>query len=379
MDFNLDEEYRILKETVRKFCETEWAPIAAKVDGAEDFPDEQWNKLKELGLLGMGIPEEYGGSFRDYLSMAVTSLEMGRVEAGIATSFGAHALLCANNIARNATDTQKAEYLPSLANGECIGCLAITEPSAGSDAMSLKTTARKDGDSYVISGTKTFITNAPIADIALVYATVDPALGARGICGFIVEKGFPGYSAGKKFEKMGLRASPTGEIVLDECRVPAKNLLGGVEGRGSAHMLKGLDIERAMWSAIAIGIARRAFEYSRTYVLDRVQFGQPLINFQMVQDKLATMATSLEASELLLNKTIWLIDREEDSRMLASYLKLFACEMVNLVTADAVHLHGGYGYMREFPVEKLMRDAKVFAIGAGTSEVQKMIIAHYLH
>jgi isovaleryl-CoA dehydrogenase len=380
MNFDLTQEQNMLKETVRKFAEKEVAPYVEEMDREEKFIDEIWEKAKTLGFHGMGIPAEYDGMLTDYLSFCLMGEELGKVDAGVATTFGAHALLCANNIARNATEEQKKKYLPVLASGNKKGCMGLTEPGAGSDAISLKTRARKVGKEYILNGAKTFISNAPFADIALIYATTDPSLGVAGICTFIVEKDFPGYHVGRKLSKMGLRSSPTGEIIMEDCHVPEENLLGGVEGKGLRQMFSGLDVERFMWGGLAIGIAQAAFDAALKYSKEREQFGQPIFNFEMIQDKLATMLVELEAARLLTYKglTYWDQGKFKEARMLAAQSKLYACEMANRVTADAVHIHGGYGYMKEFPVERYMRDAKVFPIGAGTSEVQKLIIANYL-
>ncbi len=375
MDFKLTDEQRMLRETVRKFSEKEIAPLVEEMDQEETFKEELWDKAKPLGFLGMGVHQEYGGMLTDYLSFGIMGEELGRVDAGVATVYGAHGLLCANNISRNGTEDQKKKYLPLLASGERRGCMGLTEPGAGSDAISLKTTARKEGSEYILNGTKTFISNAPIADVALIYAQ-----GPGGLCTFIVEKDFPGYSVGRKLSKMGLRSSPTGEIVMEECRVPEENLMGGVEGQGLKQMFSGLDVERFMWSCLAIGIAQAAFEAALQYTKEREQFGQPIFNFQMIQDKLATMLVELEAARLITYKglTCWDEGNFKEARMLAAQAKLYACEMAVRVTGEAVHIHGGYGYMKEYPVERYMRDAKVFPIGAGTTEVQKLIISHYL-
>ncbi len=375
MDFKLTDEQRMLRETVRKFSEKEIAPLVEEMDQEETFKEVLWDKAKPLGFLGMGVHQEYGGMLTDYLSFGIMGEELGRVDAGVATVYGAHGLLCANNISRNGTEDQKKKYLPLLASGERRGCMGLTEPGAGSDAISLKTTARKEGSEYILNGTKTFISNAPIADVALIYAQ-----GPGGLCTFIVEKDFPGYSVGRKLSKMGLRSSPTGEIVMEECRVPEENLMGGVEGQGLKQMFSGLDVERFMWSCLAIGIAQAAFEAALQYTKEREQFGQPIFNFQMIQDKLATMLVELEAARLITYKglTCWDEGNFKEARMLAAQAKLYACEMAVRVTGEAVHIHGGYGYMKEYPVERYMRDAKVFPIGAGTTEVQKLIISHYL-
>jgi isovaleryl-CoA dehydrogenase len=380
MDFELSEDQRMLQETVRRFAQKEIAPLVEKMDEEEIFIEELWDKARDMGFIGMGIAPEYGGTLVDYLSLGIIAEEVSRVDPGVAVVMGAHSLLCGDNIARNGTTQQKEKYLPLLASGQKRGCMGLTEPGAGSDAISLKTRARKAGSEYILNGSKTFISNAPIADIALIYATTDPGLGVGGLSAFIVERDFPGYHVGKKFSKMGLRSSPTGEIVLEDCRVPEENLLGGVEGSGLQIMFSGLDIERFLWSCQAIGIAQAAFDAALKYAKQREQFSQPIFNFQMIQDKLATMLVEIEAARLLAYKGLSCWDKKKfrETRMLAAMVKLYACEMVNRVTAEAVHIHGGYGYMKEFPVEKYMRDAKVYAIGAGTSEVQKLIIAGYL-
>jgi alkylation response protein AidB-like acyl-CoA dehydrogenase len=308
------------------------------------------------------------------------SEELAKVDAGVGTVYGAHGLLCGNNIARNGTEEQKRKYLPILARGEKRGCMGMTEPEHGSDAVSLTTRARKVGDEYILNGTKTFISNAPIADIAIIYATLDPSLRSKGVCTFIVEKDFPGYQVGRKFSKMGLRSSPTGEIILEDCHVPEANLLGGVEGNGVMHMFSGLDVERVMWSALAIGIAQAAFEASVKYAKERQQFRQPIFNFQMIQDKLTTMLVEIEAARLLTYKGIsyWDQGNFREGRMFAAQAKFYACEMVVRVTSEAIQIHGGYGYMKDLPLERYMRDAKVFPIGAGTTEIEKRIIANYL-
>ncbi|MBN1637250.1 MAG: acyl-CoA dehydrogenase family protein [Deltaproteobacteria bacterium] len=380
MDFELTTEQKMLQETVKKFAQKEVAPFVEEMDREEKFNEHLWEKAKPLGLLGMGIPPEYEGMLNDYLSFGLMGEELSKVDAGVAVVYGAHSLLCANNIARNGTVEQKDRYLSRLARGELRGCMGLTEPGAGSDAISLKTRARKEAGEYVLNGSKTFISNAPIADVSVIYATTDPEIGHAGLCAFIVEKDFPGYQVGRKLSKMGLRSSPTGEIILEDCRVPEENLLGGVEHTGLKIMFSGLDIERFLWSCQAVGIAQAAFDTALKYAKEREQFSQPIINFQMIQDKLATMLVEIEAARLLCYKglTCWDNKQYKEARMLAAQVKLYACEMVNRVTAEAVHIHGGYGYMKEFPVERYMRDAKVYAIGAGTSEVQKLIIANYL-
>ena len=380
MNFDLTEEQKMLREMVREFCEREIGPLVEEMDREEKFVEDLWEKAKSLGFLGMGIPPEYGGTLTDYISLGLMAEEQAKVDAGVGVVYGAHGLLCGNNIARNGTEEQRRKYLPILASGEKRGCMGLTEPEYGSDAVSLKTRACKVGDEYILNGTKTFISNAPIANIAVIYATLDPSLGVKGLCTFIVEKDFPGYHVGREFSKMGLRSSPTGEIILEDCHVPEANLLGGVEGKGVKQMFSGLDVERLMWSSLAIGIAQAAFDASLKYAKERQQFGQPVFNFQMIQDKLATMLVEIEAARLLTYKglTYWDQGNFREARMLASQAKFYACEMVVRVTGEAIQIHGGYGYMKDFPVERYMRDAKAFPIGAGTTEIEKLIIAGYL-
>ncbi len=378
MLYQITEEQRIMLNTVREFCEKNVKPVEEENDKKGGCPQGLLTQMKELGLFGIGIPEAYGGSFKDFLTIAMVSEELSRYSPSLATVMGASSLLFGNNLSRNGTDAQKKKYLPEIASGRFIGCMGLTEPGAGSDAVSVSTRATKDGDSYILNGTKTFISNAPIADVAYVYATLDKSRGPKGVSTFVVERDFPGFSVGKEFDKMGLRSSPTGELVFEDCRVPAENLVGGVEGIGVKQMMGGLDTERVCWSALALGLAQGAFEEALKYSQQREQFGTAIFNFQMVQKLLADMATEIEAARLLIYNAAAILDQGGDARLSASYAKLFACDMVMRVTTDAVQVHGGYGYTKEYRVERMMRDAKVFAIGAGTSEVQRMIICHYL-
>ena len=379
MDFPLTEEQLAIQKAARDFASKEIAPLAQKMDREEDFDRELLAKAAKLGYLGVAIPEEYGGTFVDHVTTSLIGLEFGRASAAIATLQGASAGLFGGNLAANGTEEQKQRYLPKIANGEWIGCMGLTEPEAGSDAFSIRTKAVKKGDRYILNGSKTFISNAPVADVALIYANLEASDGAAGgISTFVVEKNFPGYSAGEKFEKMGLRASPTGQIFLEDCEVPEENLVGMEPGRGLKQMIKGLNVERFGWSALAVGLARAAFTEAFNYANERKQFGQTIYSFQMIQDMLARMATDIHLGELSVLNTARLCDSEVSISLPASYCKLFCCEMVMRVCSDAVQIHGGYGYMREYAVERYLRDAKVFAIGAGTSQVQKLIIAHQL-
>lgn len=378
MEFLLTEQQRMTRDAARDFAQKEIAPRAEKMDAEEQIDMSLVHLAGELGYLGMSIPEQYGGTFNDHLTNTLVSMELGRACAGAATTLGASGGLFGGNLAANGTEEQKMKYLPKVASGEWIGCMGLTEPGAGSDAFSIGTRAEKKGDRYILNGTKTFISNAPIADVALIYATIDPAAGPGGLCTFIVEKEFPGYSAGKKFEKMGLRASPTGEIIMEDCEVPEENLVGMVPGRGFKQMVHGLNIERFGWASIAVGIARAAFKASFDYAGQREQFGTPLAAFQMIQDKIATMSTQITLGELICLSTAKKCDLEMDISLDAAQCKLFCTDIVMKVTTEAVQVHGGYGFMREFPVEKYMRDAKVFAIGAGTNEIQKLLIMQRL-
>ena len=380
MDFDLTEEHLILRETVRRFAQQEIEPRVSSMDRDETFDEYLWEKGAELGFVGMGISTEYGGSFSDHVSLGVMAEEVSRIDPGVAVVFGAHTVLCGNNIERNGTDDQKRRYLPLLASGSRRGCMGITEPEAGSDALSIRTRARRDGSVYVLNGSKMFISNAPIADTALIYAATDPSRGHGGLSAFIVEKEFPGYHRGKSLSKLGLRSSPTGEIILEDCIVPEENLLGGAQGNGLSIMFSGLDVERILWSCQAVGIAGAAFDAALKYARERRQFSQPLITFQMIQDKLANMLVEIEAARLMAYKGLACLDqkRKRQTRMIAAQVKLYACEMVNRVTSEALQIHGGYGYMKEFPLERYLRDGRAYAIGAGTSEIQKLIIGGYL-
>ena len=378
MLYEISEEQRIMLDTVGSFGEEKIKPVEEENDKAGRYPKELVEEMAKLGLMGSAIPEEYGGTFRDFFTLALLSEEIAKYSPSLGTVMGASSLLFGNNLARNGTEQQKKKYLPLVASGEWMGCMGLTEPGSGSDAMSVATRAEKKGNEYILNGTKTFISNAPVADVALVYATTDKSSGPKGICTFIVERDFEGFSTGKEFDKMGLRSSPTGELVLEDCRVPAENLVGGSEGLGAKQMTGGLDTERVAWAALGLGLAQGAFDEALAYSQERSQFGAPIFSFQMVQKLIADMATALEASRLLVYNAAAILDKGGSARLAASYAKLMACDECMRITTDAVHVHGGYGYTKEFRVERMMRDAKVFSIGAGTSEVQRMIICHYL-
>ncbi len=383
MDFRLTDEQRMMRETVRKWAVNELGPIQEKVDEEDWFPPYFFKKCAEIGILGITMDEKYGGLGQDVLSQVIAVEEISRICPGLAMTYGAHSNLCANNIHKNANEALKEKYLPPMIRGEKIGALALTEPNAGSDAMSIRTRAEKKGDKYILNGTKIFITNGPIADILLVYAKTAPEKGPKGISAFIVEKDFPGYSVSRKLKKCGMRGSPTGELIFEDCEVPAENLVGE-ENKGVAVMTSGLDIERIVLAGGSLGMAQQALEYSIQYAVDREQFGQPIANFQMIQQKLADMYARTAAARLLVYRAAELAQRSprggkgtELTKQAAAAI-LFAAETATWVCNQAVQIHGGYGYCLEFPVQKLWRDAKLYEIGAGTSEIRRIIIAREL-
>ena len=370
------EEQTILRETVRIFAEKEVQPLAREIDEQERFPTESFRRLGEMGLLGTTVPPEYGGAGAGYTEMCIVGEEISTVCASTAAVFGAHAGLCVDNVRRNANKFQMDKYLPSLCNGSKIGGLAMTEPSAGSDVMSMRLRAEKKGDEYILNGSKIFISNGPVGDVFVIYAKTDPEKGPHGVSAFIVEKDFPGFQRGKKFEKMGWRGSPTGELIFEDCRVPAENLLGG-ENRGALVLMSGLNTERVLLGAQSLGIARGAYECALRYAKERIQFGKPISAFQLIQAKLADMAMEIELSRLITYKGAMMADRglHREMNLIAAYTKLYTSEVAMRVTTEAVQILGGYGYIKEFPVERMMRDAKLQTIGGGTSEIQRLIIA----
>ena len=383
MDFQLTDEQRMIRETVQKWSVNELGPLQEKIDEEDWFPPDFFKKCAEIGILGITIDEKYGGLGGDVLMQTLAIEEMSRICPALAMSYGAHSNLCANNIYKNASEALKEKYLPPLVSGEKIGALGLTEPNAGSDAMSLRTRAVKKGDKYLLNGSKMFITNGPVADTLLVYAKTDPDRGAKGISAFVVEKDFPGFSVARKLKKVGMRGSPTAELVFQDCEVPAENLVGQ-ENMGVHVMTSGLDIERIVLAGGSVGMAQQALEYSVRYAVEREQFGQPIANFQMIQQKLADMYTRTEASRLLVYRAADFAQKSprggkgtELTRQAAAAI-LFAAETATWVCDQGVQIHGGYGYCLEFPVQKLWRDAKLYEIGAGTSEIRRMIIAREL-
>jgi isovaleryl-CoA dehydrogenase len=377
MDFELTDEERMLKDTVARFVDRDVIPLAPDIDEKERFPEENFKAMADMGLFGISIPEAYGGSDAGFFSCVLVMEELMRGCVSTGNTYGAHAVLCTENIYRNGNDAQRETYLPPLIRGEKIGALAITEPEAGSDALSLKTRAVRKGDRYLLNGTKMFITNGPLADVIVVYAKTDPEAGPKGISAFIVDADAPGFSRGKTLKKMGVRGSPTGELIFENCEVPARNLLGG-ENQGLNVLMSGLDRERILWSIAPIGVAQGAFDLAFRYAAERSQFGAPIITFQMMQQILADMATEIQAGRVL---AYWAASRAASGarvRLEASYAKLFCAEAGVRAVSKAVQVFGGYGFIREFPIERMYRDVKGIEFGAGTNQIQRLIIMREL-
>ena len=377
MDFSLSEEQQLLKKTVRDFAESELAPHSREWDDKQEFPREVFTKLGELGLMGAVWPTEYGGAGLTTLDYALAMEELSRVDAGVALSIAAHNSLCSGHIFLAGSEEQKKKYLVPLAKGEKIGCWGLTENSAGSDAGGTKTTGVKDGDSWVLNGSKTFITNGRIADTAVIMAVTDRNKGKKGISAFIVERGTKGFRPGKKEDKLGVRSSDTSELVLEDCRVPAANLLGK-EGNGFVDTLRILDRGRIGIAAWSVGIAQGSLEAALKYAMGRQQFGHAIAEFQGIQFKLADMATQVDAARLLTWRAAARRDAGLEHTVPSSMAKLFATEMAVQVALEAVQIHGGYGFTKDYPVERFLRDSKLGTIGEGTSEVQRLVIAREL-
>jgi isovaleryl-CoA dehydrogenase len=383
MDFELGEEYKMIASTVRDFVVTEIEPIAEQIDREDKLPDWIWKKLGDLGLMGLTVPEKYGGAGFDYLASIIAIEEMSKVCGALALSYGVHINLCLDNLFRNGTEEQREKYLPPLCRGEKIGAMALTEPNYGSDATGIQLRAEKAGDHYILNGEKMFITNGPIADTILLYAKTDPARGARGITAFIVERGFEGSFTARALEKIGFRGSPTGQLSFQDYRVPQQNVLGE-ENQGIKVMMSGLDTERTVMSAVPLGSAERALELSLSYSKERFQFGQPIANFQLTQEKLANMYMNIEASRLLIYQAALLAAKSErggkgtELHKLAASAFLFSSEASTRIILDAMQIHGGYSYMLEYPVNRLFRDSKLNEIGGGTTEMRRLIIAESL-
>jgi alkylation response protein AidB-like acyl-CoA dehydrogenase len=375
MNFELSEDHVMMRQMVRDFAETEVAPGAEERDEKEEFSMELWKKCGELGLAGVTFPEEYDGVGADYISYAITVEELSRVDASLGVTISAHSSLCANPIYLFGTEEQKKKHLPDLATGRKMGAFGLTESMAGSDASGTRTTAVRDGDAYVLNGSKVFITNGYYADTYVVTAQMDKNKGNRGIAAFILEKGTPGFSFGKKEKKMGIRASATYELVFENVRIPAENLLGQ-EGQGFKIAMTTLDYGRIGIAAQALGIAQGAYEQALKYAQEREQFGKPISALQAIQFKLADMALSIEAARLLVYQAAFIASEHTvPVSKYAAMAKVFAAETANKTAAQAVQILGGYGYTRDYPVERMMRDAKITEIYEGTSEIQRVVIA----
>jgi alkylation response protein AidB-like acyl-CoA dehydrogenase len=377
MDFELTAEQELARRTAREFAEAEIAPVIARYDEAEEFPAELVAKLGALGFLGALFPAEYGGAGLDYVAYALVVEELSRVDGSIGITMWAHNSLCANHIYSFGTEGQRERYLPPLARGEVLGAWGLTEPGSGSDAAAMRTTATETGDAFVLDGTKAFITNGSVAGTAVVMAKTNPAAGARGISAFILERGMPGFRPGQRYKKLGLHASDTAELVLEGVRVPRANLLGERD-RGFQETKKVLEGGRIAMAAMSVGLAQGALDQAVRYAKERQAFGQPIGHFQGIRAILADLATEVEAARLLTLRAAHGKDQGHPVMRDASMAKVFASEVAVRCATKAVQVHGGYGYTREFPVERFYRDAKLCEIGEGTSEVQRMVIARHL-
>ena len=377
MDFGYTPEQLHLRKTVRAFCEAEIKPHVMEWDESQTFPDKVFRKLGELGVLGAVFPEELGGSGYSYVDYSLVMEELARVDPSVALCVAAHVSLCTNHIYVAGSEEQKQRYIPKLASGEWIGSWALTEPESGSDAGGTHTRAVRDGDGWVINGSKTFTTNGQVADVCVVMAVTDRSASSHGISAFLVEKGTPGFRPGKKENMLGMRCSPTNEMILTDCRVPASQLCGK-QGEGFVDALRVLDGGRISIAALAVGIAQGAYEAALRYSKQRKQFGRFISEFQAIQHKLADMATDIDASRLLTLRAAWMKDSGQNVNKESSMAKLFASETAVRVADEAVQVHGGYGFLKDYPVEKFYRDVKLCTIGEGTSEIQRLVIARQL-
>lgn len=376
MDFAFTEEQRMFRRMVREFAENEIAPRAEEIDASDEFPADIFRRMGQVGLLGLPFPPEYGGSGADYHSMVIALEEVARVSGSMAIILDAHTSLCCEPIYRFGTEQQRQKVLPPLARGDKIGAFGLTEPQAGSDAGATQTRAVHDPQTgeWILNGQKIFITNGSIADIVVITAKTDPEKGTRGISSFIVEAGTPGFRPGRDEEKMGLKGSVTSELFFEDCRIPAENLLGE-ENQGFKQFLITLDAGRIAIAAMAIGLAQGAYERSIHYAKGREQFGQAIANFQAVRWMIADMATEIDAARMMVHRATWLKEQEERFTKEASMAKLFATEMSERVCRKAIQIHGGYGYVREYEVERMYRDQRLCAIGEGTNEIQRLVIS----
>ena len=377
LNFGLGEDIEMLRDQVYQFAQNEIAPLAEQADADNQFPNQLWTKLGDMGLLGVTVSEQYGGSDMGYLAHTIAMEEVSRASGGIGLSYGALSNLCVNQIFKNGNDAQREKYLPKLVSGEHIGALAMSEPNAGSDVVSMKLKAEKRGNKYILNGNKMWITNGPDAHTFVIYAKTDPNAGPRGITAFIVERDFPGFSRAQKLDKLGMRSSNTCELVFEDCEVPAENILGK-EGEGVRVLMSGLDYERLVLSGGPLGIMQSCMDIVVPYIHDRQQFGQSIGQFQLVQGKVADMYTQMNAARAYVYTVAQSCDRGETTRKDAAGAILYSAELATKMALDAIQLLGGNGYINEYPTGRLLRDAKLYEIGAGTSEIRRMLIGREL-
>ena len=377
LDFGLGETADMIRASVESFAQAEIAPRAEEIDASNEFPRDLWPRMGALGLLGLTVEEEAGGSGLGYLEHCVAMEEVSRASASVGLSYGAHSNLCVNQIRLNGTPAQRSRYLPRLISGEHVGALAMSEPGAGSDVVGMRTRAERKGDRYVLNGSKMWITNGPDAEVLVVYAKTDPDAGSRGITAFLIEQGMAGFSTAQKLDKLGMRGSNTCELVFEDCEVPAENVIGE-PGSGVQVLMSGLDYERAVLAAGPLGIMRACMDIVLPYVHQRQQFGRPIGTFQLMQGKIADMYTAMNASRAYVYAVARACDRGETSRKDAAGAILFAAEKATWMALEAIQALGGNGYVNEFATGRLLRDAKLYEIGAGTSEIRRMLIGREL-
>ena len=377
LDFGFDADTRLLRDSVRAFAAGEIAPRAAAIDAANEFPNELWQRMGAIGLLGITVEPEYGGAGLGYLEHVLAMEEISRASASVGLSYGAHSNLCVNQLRRNGTAAQKRRYLPRLVSGEFVGALAMSEPNAGSDVVSMRLTAEPSTGGYVLNGTKMWITNGPDAHVLIVYARTEPDAGAKGITAFLVEKQFPGFSTAQKLDKLGMRGSNTCELIFRDCHVPAANILGNLN-EGVRVLMSGLDYERVILSAGPLGIMQACLDTVLPYVHERRQFGQPIGEFQLIQGKLADMYTTLNACRAYVYAVARAADAGRTTRQDAAGAILYSSERATQMALDAIQILGANGYSNEYPAGRLLRDAKLYEIGAGTSEIRRMLIGREL-
>jgi isovaleryl-CoA dehydrogenase len=376
-DFGHGDELDLLRETVRDFATDRIAPRAAAIDESNEYPADLWPELGALGVLGITVEEAYGGSELGYLAHVIAMEEISRASASVGLSYGAHSNLCVNQLRRWGNDEQKQKYLPKLVSGEFLGALAMSETGAGSDVMGMRATAVRDGDEYVLNGSKMWITNAPGADVMIVYAKTDPVAESHGVSAFLVERGAPGFSTPQKLDKLGMRGSDTSEVLLDQCRIPASSLLAE-EGKGAAILMSGLDYERVVLAGGSLGIMAACMDLVIPYVHDRKQFGRSIGEFQLMQGKIADMYTALNSCRAYVYAVARACDRQQTTRFDAAGCILVSAEKATWMAGEAIQALGGNGYINEFPAGRLWRDAKLYEIGAGTSEIRRMLIGREL-